>query len=72
MSALSSSSAKQRGGLTFTAVSPELAEIVRGESRGEPSLPISRHLQIIEERRAQEAECFLRACALRLRLEGGT
>ena len=57
--------------MTFTAVSPELAEIVRVESRGEPGLALSRHLRIIEERRAQEAECFLRACALRLRLEGG-
>jgi len=56
---------------TFTAVSPELAEIVRGESRGEAGLPISRHLQIIEGRRAQETESFLRACAVRLRLEGG-
>ena len=52
-------------------MSPELAEIIRVESRGNSGLPLSRHLSIIEERKAQEAECFLRACAVRLRLEGG-
>lgn len=52
-------------------VSPELAEIIRAESKGGAGLPLTRHLEIIEGRRAHEAECFLRACAVRLRLEGG-
>lgn len=52
-------------------VSPELADIVRSVSEADSRLPLARHVQIIEERRAQETECFLRACAVRLRLEGG-
>jgi hypothetical protein len=52
-------------------VSPELADIVRSVSEADPRLPLAKHVQIIEERKAQETECFLRACAVRLRLEGG-
>jgi arginine decarboxylase-like protein len=59
---------RQKGGVR---VSPELAEIVRSVSEADSRLPLARHIQIIEERSAQEAECFLRACAVRLRLEGG-
>jgi hypothetical protein len=59
---------RQKGGVR---VSPELAEIVRSVSEADSRLPLARHIQIIEERRAQETECFLRACAVRLRLEGG-
>jgi len=59
---------RQKGGVR---VSPELAEIVRSVSEADSQLPLARHIQIIEERRAQETECFLRACAVRLRLEGG-
>ena len=66
-----SAASSRRGAATGIALSPELAEIIRVESRGNPGLPALRHLEIIEERRAQEAECFLRACAVRLRLEGG-
>ncbi len=65
---MSTASRRQGGALSL---SPELAEIIRVESRGNSGLPLSRHLSIIEERKAQEAECFLRACAVRLRLEGG-
>ena len=50
-------------------LSPELAEIVRSVSQSEPGGPLSKHLQAIESRRAQETECFLRACAVRLGLE---
>ncbi len=50
-------------------LSPELAEIVRSVSQTEPGAPLSRHLQAIDCRRAQETECFLRACAVRLGLE---
>ena len=66
-----SSAGAKRGASSAIAVSPELAEIIRGESREGSGTPLLRHLKIIEERKAQEAECFLRACALRLRLEGG-
>ncbi len=52
-------------------VSPELADIVRSVSEADSRLPLAKHVQIIEERKAQETECFLRACAVRLRLEGG-
>ena len=52
-------------------MSPELADIVRSVSEADPRLPLAKHVQIIEERKAQETECFLRACAVRLRLEGG-
>jgi hypothetical protein len=49
-------------------VSLELAEIVRSVSGAERSVPLPQHLQAIRARRAQEAECCLRACAVRLRL----
>ena len=49
-------------------LSRELAEIVRSVSQAEPRGPLSKHLQAIESRRAQETECFLRACAVRLGL----
>lgn len=49
--------------------SPELVEIARSVSKAGSHLPLAKHLQIIEGRRAQETECFLRACAVRLRLE---
>jgi hypothetical protein len=52
-----------------SALSLELAEIVRSVSREDPRAPLSKHLQAIEGRRAQETECFLRACAVRLGLE---
>ena len=50
-------------------LSPELAEIVRSVSQLEGGGPLSKHLQAIESRRAQETECYLRACAVRLGLE---
>ena len=68
---MSAAGSRRQGGAVSLNLSPELAEIIRGESRGDHVLPLSRHLAIIEERKAQEAECFLRACAVRLRLEGG-
>ena len=52
-------------------VSPELADIVKSVSEADSRLPLAKHIQIIEGRKAQETECFLRACAVRLRLEGG-
>jgi hypothetical protein len=51
-------------------VSLELAEIVRSVSGAERSVPLPQHLQVIRARRAQETECCLRACAVRLRLRG--
>jgi hypothetical protein len=52
-----------------TVLSRELAEIVRSVSQVEAGAPLSKHLQAIKSRRAQETECFLRACAVRLGLE---
>jgi len=49
-------------------VSLELAEIVRSVSGAERTTPLPLHLQAIRARRAQETECCLRACAVRLRL----
>ena len=46
----------------------ELAESVRSVSGAERSAPLPQHLQVIRARRAQEAECCLRACAVRLGL----
>jgi hypothetical protein len=48
--------------------SGELLEIARIVSKGGPRLSLEKHLQIIETRKAQETECFLLACAVRLRL----
>ena len=64
--------AKKRGqaGLPTASVSSELLEIALSVSKGGAGLSLERHLQIIESRRAQEVECFLRACALRLKLKG--
>ena len=59
---------KQRGAPVLS--SQELAEIVRSVSKAQRSLPLRDHLAAIKERRAQEAESFLRACAVRLRLPG--
>jgi hypothetical protein len=56
---------------TRTQVSPELASIVRSISKGAAGLPLAKHIHLINDRKTQEAECFLRACAVRLRLEGG-
>lgn len=48
-------------------VSRELAHLVRESSRvPDPTATFSRHLQVIEERRAQSVEFYLRACAMRL------
>ena len=49
-------------------VSLELAEIVRSASNAERNTPLPQHLQAIRTRKAQETECCLRACAVRLRL----
>jgi hypothetical protein len=51
--------------------SPELIEIVRSVSGAERGAPLAVHLSTIRARRAQEAECCLRACAVRLRLREG-
>jgi len=51
-------------------VSLELAEIVRSVSGAERSLPLPQHLRLIQLRRAQETECCLRACAVRLGANG--
>ena len=52
-------------------VSPELTEIIRSVS-GLPSTTLDEQLAAIQEQRAQEVEHFLRACALRLKLQNPT
>lgn len=47
-------------------VPKELAEIIRSASSIAGHRSLEDHLQAVRQRRAQECECFLRACALRL------
>jgi hypothetical protein len=49
--------------------SGELLEIARSVSKAGPRLSLEKHIQVIEARKAQETECFLLACAVRLRLK---
>ena len=57
---------------TAPTISRELARIIRDSSLVEPTdAPLSRHLQAVEDRRAQGFEFYIRACALRLAEGGG-
>jgi hypothetical protein len=47
-------------------LSRELGAILRQASKADPRSDPSVHLAVIETRKAQEVEVFLRACALRL------
>ncbi len=47
-------------------VSKELAAILRSTSKIDPRADLEMHLGAIESRRAQETECFLRTCVMRL------
>ena len=47
-------------------ISKELAAILRVTSKIDPRADLQTHLTAIETRRAQETECFLRACVLRM------
>ncbi len=48
-------------------ISKELARIVRdGSGLQDVDAPVSKHLQAIEDRRAQALEFYLRSCAMRL------
>lgn len=48
-------------------ISRDLARIIRDSSLlGCTDAPLSKHLQAVEDRRAQGLEFYLRACALRL------
>lgn len=52
-------------------ISRDLARIIRDSSLLESlDAPLSRHLQAVEDRRAQGLEFYLRACALRLNEDG--
>jgi len=53
-------------------ISRDLVRIIRDSSLLEcTDAPLSRHLQAVEDRRAQALEFYLRACALRLQEDGG-
>ena len=52
---------------TVQTISRDLGRIIRETSLVEPSdVPLSRHLQAVEERRTQCFEFYLRACVKRL------